>query len=106
MAFVNAHARKRPPKSQRHSRIVEELRRAPTIRVNELSELLRVSTETIRRDLGELDSRGLLNRTYGGAVLPIAAEPALSERESLMVTERKRIAAAAVGYVQGNDILM
>jgi DeoR/GlpR family transcriptional regulator of sugar metabolism len=106
MAFVNAHARKRPPKSQRHNRIVEELRRAPTIRVNELSELLRVSTETVRRDLGELDRRGLINRTYGGAVLPISAEPALSERESLMVAERKRIATAAVGYVQINDILM
>ncbi|MCB1434000.1 MAG: DeoR/GlpR transcriptional regulator, partial [Alphaproteobacteria bacterium] len=46
-------------KSDRHSRIVAELRAAPSLRVNELASLLNVSTETIRRDLAELDERGL-----------------------------------------------
>ncbi|HRX36802.1 MAG TPA: DeoR/GlpR family DNA-binding transcription regulator [Aestuariivirga sp.] len=93
-------------KSDRHSRIVAELRAAPSLRVNELASLLNVSTETIRRDLAELDERGLINRTYGGAMRPVAFEPALAEREKLMVEERERIAAAAVGLVEPNDILM
>jgi DeoR/GlpR family transcriptional regulator of sugar metabolism len=93
-------------KSDRHSRIVAELRAAPSLRVNELSSLLNVSTETIRRDLAELDERGLINRTYGGAVRPVAFEPGLAEREKLMVEERERIASAAVRLVEPNDILM
>jgi DeoR/GlpR family transcriptional regulator of sugar metabolism len=93
-------------KIHRQARIVAELRGAPAIRVNELADLLQVSTETVRRDLRELDRRGLISRTYGGAIRPIFAEPALSEREGLMVAERKRIAASAVRYVERNDILM
>lgn len=93
-------------KSDRHSRIVAELRATPSLRVNELAALLEVSTETIRRDLSELDERGLINRTYGGAMRPVAFEPALAEREKLMVDERERIAAAAVRLVDAADILM
>lgn len=93
-------------KSDRHSRIVAELRATPSLRVNELAGLLSVSTETVRRDLAELDERGLINRTYGGAMRPVAFEPALAEREKLMVEERERIAAAAVRLVEPNDILM
>lgn len=93
-------------KSDRQSRIVAELRVTPSLRVNELAALLDVSTETIRRDLAELDERGLINRTYGGAMRPVAYEPAVAEREKLMVEERERIAAAAVRLVEANDILM
>ena len=93
-------------KSDRQARIVIELRSAPTLRVNELAALLDVSTETVRRDLTELDDRGLINRTYGGAMRPMSVEPALAEREKLMVAERERIAAAAVKLVEPNDILM
>jgi len=93
-------------KSDRQARIVAELRTAPTLRVNELAQLLDVSTETVRRDLAELDERGLINRTYGGATRPVSFEPALAEREKMMVAERERIAAAAVTLVEANDILM
>ena len=37
---------------------------------------------------------------------PVAFEPALAEREKLMVDERERIAAAAVRLVDAADILM
>jgi DeoR/GlpR family transcriptional regulator of sugar metabolism len=93
-------------KSDRQARIIAELRSSPALRVNELAEVLAVSTETVRRDLAELDERGLLNRTYGGATRPVAFEPALAERESLMVAEREQIAAAAAKLVEPNDILM
>jgi DeoR/GlpR family transcriptional regulator of sugar metabolism len=93
-------------KSDRQARIVAELRVAPALRVNELAAQLDVSTETVRRDLAELDERGLINRTYGGAMRPVFFEPAVAERETLMVAERERIAAAAVKLVAPNDILM
>jgi DeoR/GlpR family transcriptional regulator of sugar metabolism len=93
-------------KSDRQARIVAELRGTPTLRVNELADMLVVSTETVRRDLSELAERSLINRTYGGAIRPVSFEPALAEREGLMVAERERIAAAAVKLISSGDILM
>jgi len=93
-------------KSGRQRQIVAELRLSPAIRVGELAERLGVSAETIRRDLAELDARGLINRTYGGAMRPVPYEPGLAEREGLMVAERQRIAARAAETLERNDILM
>ena len=99
-------APKRRGKSQRQERIVADLRLYPAMRVHDLAERLGVSSETIRRDLAELDEQGLINRTHGGAMRPLAYEPALKEREGLMVAERERIAALAAANVERNDILM
>lgn len=93
-------------KSDRQARIVAELRATPSLRVNELAERLDVSTETVRRDFSELEERGLINRTYGGAMRPMSLEPALAEREQLLVQERERIATRAVQFIEDNDILM
>lgn len=93
-------------KPGRHDRIVSELKTNSALRVGEIARLLGVSTETIRRDLAELDQRGLINRTYGGAVQPVSHEPALSDRELLMTDERKAIAHLAVDQIERNDILM
>ena len=61
----------KPTKSRkelRHDRILSAFGANPSLRVNRLAEELGVSTETIRRDLAELDRVGRLSRTYGGAV--------------------------------------
>ena len=83
-------------KSARHSRILDVLEINPTIRVNALADELDVSTETVRRDLAELDETGRIRRTYGGAVRTTTFEPALAERLNLHVQERERIARHAV----------
>lgn len=93
-------------KAERQQRIVRDLGTAPSMRVHDLAERLAVSTETIRRDLAELEEQGLISRTYGGAIRPVTMEPALAERERLMVPERRRIAEAAVARVARDDILM
>lgn len=93
-------------KAERQARIVAELAASPSLRVNKLSERLLVSTETVRRDLAELADAGLINRTYGGAVRSVPAEPAVAVREGLMMVEREKIAEAAVRLVEPNDILM
>jgi DeoR/GlpR family transcriptional regulator of sugar metabolism len=97
---------RRKGKPQRQDRIISALRLHPAMRVGELADLLDVSTETIRRDLAELDELGLINRTYGGAIRPVAYEPALAERQGLMVAERERIAESAAEHVDNNEILM
>lgn len=84
-------------KELRHEQILNAFGANPSLRVNRLAEELGVSTETIRRDLAELDRIGRLNRTYGGAVSTgNRFEPALNERLGLHVVERGAIARAAL----------
>ncbi|MGK9052633.1 DeoR/GlpR family DNA-binding transcription regulator [Neorhizobium petrolearium] len=94
------------PKSVRQERILTELNQAPSLRVAELARRLHVSTETIRRDLDEMTGQGLLNRTYGGAVRSLSTEPSVTERHTLFVAERERIAKAAVQILKGAQVLM
>jgi DeoR/GlpR family transcriptional regulator of sugar metabolism len=98
--------RARRAKSDRQSQILAELNRAPSLRVADLAEHLQVSTETIRRDLDELTEQGLLNRTYGGAVRPLSSEPSVSERHSLFIAERERIARAAVPLIKTAGVVI
>ena len=93
-------------KSERQARILTELNGAPSLRVAELARRLNVSTETIRRDLDEMTEQGLLNRTYGGATRPLGTEPSISERHTLYVGERERIAKAVIPLIKGARILM
>lgn len=60
--------------SERQERILELLRQDPKITVARLSAVLYVSEPTVRRDLTELDAKGLVHKVYGGAVLPDGAE--------------------------------
>jgi DeoR/GlpR family transcriptional regulator of sugar metabolism len=98
--------RKRLSKSQRHERILSDLRVSSTIRVAELAGDLQVSTETIRRDLDELKSRGLINRTYGGAVRPFAHEAAVSERYRMLTREREAIGGVASRLIKSGEVVL
>lgn len=90
----------------RHRNLLTQLETNPNVRVNELAESLAVSAETIRRDLDELSSKGMVDRTYGGALLKSSQEPVVNIRHSLMVKEREAIARAAVTCLQGSKTLM
>lgn len=93
-------------KASRQEAIIRALQAGPTLRVSELAAQLGVSTETIRRDLDELDSRGLINRTYGGAVRPFGPEPSIRERHQMLVSEREAIAVAAAKVVGHGQVLI
>jgi len=92
-------------KQSRQERILAEMMASSTLRVGDLAADLDVSTETIRRDLFELQERGLLNRTYGGAVRPFAAEPSVTERHGMMVAEREAIAAVTVKFIKPGEVI-
>ncbi len=100
----------KPTKSRkelRHDRILSAFGANPSLRVNRLAEELGVSTETIRRDLAELDRVGRLSRTYGGAVSTgNRFEPALNERLGLHLVERQAIAHAALDRFGSAEALL
>ena len=92
-------------KKKRQNRILNQLELNPRIRVNEMAEDLGVSTETVRRDLAELDGAGRIQRTYGGAVSIKTFEPALAERSTLHIGARQIIAERAVEYAKSANSL-
>ncbi|KKK53911.1 hypothetical protein LCGC14_3090020 [marine sediment metagenome] len=53
---------------QRQEEILKVLREQGRVSVEELSKSLKVSPSTIRRDLEEMEGKGLLRRTHGGAI--------------------------------------
>lgn len=107
MRRTGARAARRPGKTERHRRIIAEAKASPTIRISLLADEFGVSTETVRRDVDELTSSGMLSRTYGGAVAAgIASEPGIIERANTLVAERERIARAAERLVEEGEVLM
>lgn len=54
---------------ERQNEILEYLKQNKTATVRDLAARLYVSDATIRRDLGEMETLGLLRRSHGGAVL-------------------------------------
>jgi DeoR family L-fucose operon activator len=74
---------------ERHRLIVELLGQRGVMRVNEIAQATRVSRETIRRDLSELERKGILNRSHGGA---LAAENPLPATRAARPPCRSKIA--------------
>lgn len=81
--------------TERQEQIERLLADEGRVSVVDLARRFDVTTETVRRDLGQLESTGTLRRVHGGAVSPERAstsEPSLSER-----LERHSAAKTAIG---------
>jgi DeoR/GlpR family transcriptional regulator of sugar metabolism len=61
-------------KSERHNYIKAKILEEQKVNTIELAQELKLSEDTIRRDLNELDSKGLLVKVYGGA-FPVINKP-------------------------------
>ena len=74
-----------------------------------LSSRFGVSSDTIRRDLDQLDADGVLVRTHGGAVSRSAmavTEKRLDVRLQLHTSAKERIGAAAATLVEDASVIM
>jgi DeoR family fructose operon transcriptional repressor len=82
---------------ERREQIMQRLVREGRVDVAELAETFDVTSETIRRDLTDLERERLVRRVHGGAIPWRGASlvPRLEVRESSNVDEKRRIAAAA-----------
>ncbi|GGN59042.1 LacI family transcriptional regulator [Actinoplanes lobatus] len=61
-----------PLQVARRARLLEQLQRDGVLRVSDLTDALGASTVTIRRDIAQLASEGLVRRVHGGVALPTA----------------------------------
>jgi DeoR family transcriptional regulator of aga operon len=94
---------------ERRQHILAVAQNEGRVRVRDLSRALGISQITIRKDLDHLQSRGLLQRSHGGA-LPAQPgalfDPSLQEKEKSRHTEKEKIAAAAAGLVKEGQCVM
>ncbi len=90
---------------ERHQNIMQLLNEKGRVEVQELSALFHISDDSIRRDLRLMEQKGLLKKTYGGAVLldKTGYYPPYSERLVLNNADKEDIAFIASGFIQEND---
>lgn len=82
-------------KEERHSVILNLLNEKGIVKVSEITEILNVTEMTVRRDLQDLENKGLLTRIHGGAQLNnlvIKEELSHLEKKNINIKEKKEIA--------------
>ena len=90
----------------RQAKIANIIRQQNRATVNELSDLLDISKETIRRDLTALAKAGVVQKFHGGAFLPGAmGEGPFRQRMGENVFAKARIAAKAAQVVSPGETL-
>jgi DeoR family transcriptional regulator of aga operon len=89
-------------KIERQANIRKMVEEHGRVTVPELSAHFEVSGATIRRDLEELDGKGWVRRTHGGAVRAERAskEPPMMQRISENQTEKQRIGEATAKIIE------
>ncbi len=93
--------------------IMENIYDQKKVVVNDLARQFGRSSSSIRLDLAELESRGLIVRTHGGALLAdeaaddlILNKKFLQLRAELNKEEKQRIGAAAIDLIHDGDSIM
>jgi DeoR family glycerol-3-phosphate regulon repressor len=89
--------------SERQESILQLLRAEGRVETDQLAERFAVTTQTIRRDLGELCDRGLATRTHGGARnVATVANRAYQERRANRAAEKEAMGALAASLIPDN----
>ena len=93
---------------ERRTAILGLLERQSTVQVEELSRQFEVSLVTIRKDLTDLESRGLLRRTHGGATPAHKSlwNPSFREKLHLHDANKDAIAHSALAHIEDGDTLI
>jgi len=93
---------------KRRTSILESLAKNGKLSIKDLSVLHHVSDVSIRNDLAQLEEKGLLIRTRGGAIKnqPISIDPNLNQRLKSNLKEKQKIGARAAMFVKEGDTLV
>jgi DeoR/GlpR family transcriptional regulator of sugar metabolism len=100
-------------REQRLKSIAERVMAGQAVHVNDLAKEFGVSPSSIRTDLNELEGRGILKRTHGGAILAdalygrlIVAKLPFETRQQQLQAEKEDIGRAAAALIDDGDTLM
>ena len=93
---------------ERRTKLLETIENKQFISVNQLSETFNVHETTIRRDLDELESQGLVVRIHGG-VVPASIkqdEPTFEDRATENINEKVKIGKYAAKYINSGEAII
>jgi DeoR/GlpR family transcriptional regulator of sugar metabolism len=92
---------------ERQNKIVELLKANKSMSVKKLTELVYASPATIRRDLDYLEKRGLIKRTFGGAIIQESTheESPLLIREQTNVRSKRYMGEKCAELISSNQSL-
>lgn len=92
---------------ERRTKILEILNKDGTVEVNKLAELFQVTGATIRRDLRQLATEGMIQRAHGGAVIKKGTlyEPSFENSLESFTEEKEKIAKEAISYINPGDAI-
>lgn len=92
----------------RRDKILNKIQSEGSVRVDELSEEFNVSTVTIRNDLDFFEDKGMIHRTYGGALLRnnVYNDPSLEEKQKINMEKKSRIGKYAAGLVKDGESII
>jgi DeoR/GlpR family transcriptional regulator of sugar metabolism len=93
---------------ERRQKISEIILEKKSVKVPELSQLFDVTEETIRRDLEKLEKKGILMRTYGGAILcdSTTEDPPFTVRVTKNKLGKQKIAKKVAEWIQDGETIM
>ncbi len=93
---------------ERREKIYDYILKNGNVTVLELSKKLDVSEVTIRKDLSFLETQGLIDRTFGGAMIksPVIREQSYLEKEKYMIDEKYLIGKKAAEFVKPNSTII
>lgn len=84
----------------RHDQLVHLIAERGYMNIEELAQLLDVSTQTVRRDIRKLSEQGLITRHHGGAGrVSSVMNTAFEQRELSLTAEKRAIAEAVADYL-------
>jgi DeoR family fructose operon transcriptional repressor len=104
---MNTTVRGAPSQEKRKRIILNHLNKDEEISILRVAELCNISEVTARRDLIELEQKGYLIRTHGGAVRSSLTENLFSfdNKAYLNKNAKEKIAKAAVFFIEEGDVL-
>jgi DeoR family fructose operon transcriptional repressor len=93
---------------ERKIKIIDILNQNKKVTVNELALLFHVSSATIRSDLRELNDKGQIIRTHGGAIIEAGAsfEPHTEQKRDLNLAAKQQIARIAIDLIKDGDTII
>lgn len=93
-------------KQERQQKIVEILNDEQKVIASDLSLRLDVSEDTIRRDLKELDNKGLIRRVHSGALRIGPPVEDFSKRQDVRKEAKQALARKAIEFVKDKMVIL
>jgi len=93
---------------ERREYILNLINKTGSVNAVDIAKTLNISETTIRRDLNKLAKKGLIKRTYGGAIgtISVGQELKFDIQIEKNIEEKKRIALTAASLIEDGDVIL